>query len=149
MGIVVGLFFALVAGFLGLMYHANMQGKLAPFMIFGALGIGLLAVIAWGYTITVFSDTSPKLSIQVNGITDYRSSTGTRRILWSEIQSMDAEITKTNETVTGAKLILYVLVGAFNVEEVHVELAGLDSSAESVLRLIKITSIESGLRGGM
>lgn len=97
----------------------------------------LLCAFAVVLSVVFILDQTPKLAIDEHGIEDFRHRNGPCRIAWEDVQSLDYEITKVNGAVSQARVNVYVIETGGTVEEVTINVHGLNRSPLAVIGIIK------------
>jgi hypothetical protein len=92
-------------------------------------------------------DDSPRLSVDESGLAIHRSGGGTQRVAWEAVHSMDCEATTSRGTVVKATVHLYVAQGD-RLDEVKVNVGGLDAPAQEVFGLMKRLWLQFNYRRG-
>jgi hypothetical protein len=129
---------------------------LASLLIAGAALYGGLNEISTTWTIGAFVvsglvmlfalfspwDKTPKLTINVDGITDHRAWEGPRLIAWSDLHQMDCQLTRRNNSVVKAEVVCYVMSKGGRIDDVVVDITGLDRDPEDVWRALSKARIE-------
>lgn len=94
--------------------------------------------------IMVLRDTAPRLTIDADGITDHRPSNGMKehRITWATLRQMDCQITKQDYAVVEAKVLCYVIGKDGRVNDVTIDISGLNWDPELVWKELSKARIE-------